>query len=876
MLAFHLKRPDKTAESDSSLPSRLPRPEQVLQQGDTLVDHILSLLAGAALSDGLLSYTSYIGVQGALQTLFDVQALDPEIQTKLHHALLNPPSNLPDLAKTVARQLLQGKKEEKASCIPFGDAFPARLLQSLDELCPKNENTSAMLKILAAGLGDGSDTSTVQNKLSWATSLPRLVGNGMDNLRQQADDILNTSRKSVAALFNPYTTRFNGNMDIWLGKLEQLAFTLNDAELNEKIRNLRKNICPQPFKIAVAGERKRGKSSLINAIVGQEISPVRESVPETAVVVTFHYNRKEQYSVTCLNEEQYCQLQTCLQQGNDMARSRRLQQQWENGTFVPGQQIRDIDRADLQAFIAAGSERSDLIARADIGLPLEILGHDVMLIDTPGLNDTDEFRNYLSCEECLGADCLLFVMHANNAGSKSELDLLRYLIRSGRAVTLIGIITHGDRLNDVKSLQPALEQAQTMLQKACLGAEHIRIAGILAINAREAMEKRCRESSLLPQNSKEFDRLLDLLLQIMKTDRNKSDYRKKITTNCLALIDFTREHLNRALSRNRPAPPDKNILGMLENISGQFLQVSQLSHQNALSIVQSLEMDMKELQAGTEASLQHFHDRLVLKLMDAINKKMESLGSDYNNEDRWKDFFSTDCAQIEQQIILELKEELDASHTAMEEKLRLFADRTRDFTQKSRSQLILPANTLTECLASLPAGLDGRRYLIALKDTLLEHTKLGGGIAAGLATSIRPITILAPAIALAAGNIMATTAIALASYIFYKLLSQKTLKKHRLNLYEKTIREEAEKLLQQYRQEQARQNDDIRERQEAIVQELIDSLHNLYMPAHQLHLFIRVMRKVHNDASRFELNAMTTLQNLSDEIQAYRKDCLEA
>ena len=54
------------------------------------------------------------------------------------------------------------------------------------------------------------------------------------------------------------------------------------------------------------------------------------------------------------------------------------------------------------------------MARVSVGLPLDTLRAGVVLVDTPGLNDTDQFHDYLSYEESLEADCVIFVMDARD------------------------------------------------------------------------------------------------------------------------------------------------------------------------------------------------------------------------------------------------------------------------------------------------------------------------------------------------------------------------------------------------------------------------------------------------------------------------------
>lgn len=161
-----------------------------------------------------------------------------------------------------------------------------------------------------------------------------------------------------------------------------------------------------------------------------------------------------------------------------------------------------------------------------------------MLVDTPGLNDTDQFHDYLSYEESLEADCVIFVMDARDPGSNSELSLLRKLARSGRTVSIIGVLTNIDRLNSAASLEAAREQARTVLREACRSSGHVELAGVVALNTRQAVEERCRGGSAFSETlSKvsrsvsgcgELEQLLALLREIMDRDAGKEAYRHKI------------------------------------------------------------------------------------------------------------------------------------------------------------------------------------------------------------------------------------------------------------------------------------------------------------------------------------------------------------
>ena len=70
-----------------------------------------------------------------------------------------------------------------------------------------------------------------------------------------------------------------------------------------------------------------------------------------------------------------------------------------DGTFIPGKLLSGITCwDDLSDYISLEGRFSGFVARVSVGLPLDTLRAGVVLVDTPGLNDTDQFHDYISYE----------------------------------------------------------------------------------------------------------------------------------------------------------------------------------------------------------------------------------------------------------------------------------------------------------------------------------------------------------------------------------------------------------------------------------------------------------------------------------------------
>ena len=243
--------------TSASMLSMLPQPIQPIP-GDSFNDRILLLLAAVASTDGMLTYREYQLVQEAAEAIFGERALHAELQAKLHYALLNPPSDPAEIARDMANQ---------ADAQKVSSTFVDTMLKALSLIGGHEERVDEKAQSLVNDIEWAFRKSRLERSAGRGIGLGLNVGESLGGLYRMATSVLPT-RKDIANWFAPETTQFNADMEHFASSLDRIAWTLDDMDLREELYIFRKMLRRQPFKIVIVGERKRGKSSLINAIIG--------------------------------------------------------------------------------------------------------------------------------------------------------------------------------------------------------------------------------------------------------------------------------------------------------------------------------------------------------------------------------------------------------------------------------------------------------------------------------------------------------------------------------------------------------------------------------------------------------------------------------
>ncbi len=183
------------------------------------------------------------------------------------------------------------------------------------------------------------------------------------------------------------------------------------------------------LRVLVAGEAKRGKSTLINALLGRDVLPSGVT-PLTAVTTTVRYGDDERAEARFLDghDEKYplAALGDLVTERGNRGNRRRL--------------------AGVTVYLAA-----------------PVLAGGVELVDTPGTGSVFEWDTETAHEALQSMDAAVFVLAADPPVSASERDLLGRV--AGLSVTTFAVLNKADYL-DEPGLAEAVEFTRQVLREA--------------------------------------------------------------------------------------------------------------------------------------------------------------------------------------------------------------------------------------------------------------------------------------------------------------------------------------------------------------------------------------------------------------------------
>jgi ribosome biogenesis GTPase A len=208
------------------------------------------------------------------------------------------------------------------------------------------------------------------------------------------------------------------------------SYIANASESKSKLlvllARLRERLIAQRFQLAVLGQFKRGKSTLLNALLGADVLPIGV-VPVTAIPTFLEAGATSILRVTHIGGE----IEELKIEGPEVLRERLTDLVTEEGN--PANALR--------------------IARVDVRFSSQLLESGVVLIDTPGVGSTVRHNSATADAILSECDATLFVLSADPPITQVEIE---FLARIRQAVARCIVVLNKIDLLETKERDQAI------------------------------------------------------------------------------------------------------------------------------------------------------------------------------------------------------------------------------------------------------------------------------------------------------------------------------------------------------------------------------------------------------------------------------------
>jgi GTP-binding protein EngB required for normal cell division len=200
-----------------------------------------------------------------------------------------------------------------------------------------------------------------------------------------------------------------------VARFQQLAEIADSIGMLSLARDIRTSRIPkieaERFHLVVLGEFNHGKSTFVNALLGSDILPAGIT-PTTAAINHVVYAPSPTAKVVLNTGES-----------------------------------RLLDPSQLKEWVTVAGGHAAEVAFVELGYPSDLLTNNVVLVDTPGVNDLNDQRAEVTYGYVPRADAVVFLLDAGQALKESEREFLRSRVLEGSKDRLTFVLGKMDLLN---------------------------------------------------------------------------------------------------------------------------------------------------------------------------------------------------------------------------------------------------------------------------------------------------------------------------------------------------------------------------------------------------------------------------------------------
>lgn len=398
---------------------------------------------------------------------------------------------------------------------------------------------------------------------------------------------------------------YKKNRTVLVSQLDKYGKVLSEMNLEneyKKVMDYKKEVLTNNFQLVVVGEFSRGKSTFINALLGEKILP-SSAKPTTTILNKIVYNADSQIKLHFYKEKARPQIISDIEFSELVAPMEPIHGDVESEKEYEGK-----------------VEHLKSIQYAEIGRDLAICKSGVEIIDTPGTNDLDPIREQITNTIIPKSDAAILLLSAIKILSESELSLLRDRLLANDIQKIFIVVNFKDELESKEDEKKVKDFAYEHLKDILDNPRIYIVSAKHALNARrkekgeELKSLRGRPIQVWDFKDTGFLELERSLEEFLQYERGAIKLLKPIQRSQDSIADITQKHID----LERKALKVK-VVNLKEKVNAFRPKVRQ-AEKNGEETLKKISMELKKEEDGFDAWYSRELEKISEKAMETFDQ----------------------------------------------------------------------------------------------------------------------------------------------------------------------------------------------------------------------------------------------------------------
>ncbi len=250
--------------------------------------------------------------------------------------------------------------------------------------------------------------------------------------------------------------------------IENLHTNIEIPSLLSRLDAVSERLVNQRFSVGITGVMNAGKSTMLNALLGQEILGT-SVVPETANLTLIKYAKTPYAVVNFWNSKEWSK----IEEGAKTLKSLEAFVQESKAHFgktfetiiTPEGKHEVIAVENLASYTSAkhSDKKCNLVKSVELYTDLKFVQDGVQIVDTPGLDDPVVQREEITLEYLSECDLMIHLMNAAQAATQKDIDFIIDALLYRNVARLLVVITRIDMIQQ-KELEEVIAYTKRSIE----------------------------------------------------------------------------------------------------------------------------------------------------------------------------------------------------------------------------------------------------------------------------------------------------------------------------------------------------------------------------------------------------------------------------